>query len=426
MSTLIIRGGRVIDPAASVDAVLDILVEEGKIAAVAPGPLPAPVGAAVIEGHGRLVLPGLIDLHTHLREPGEEYKEDIASGTRAAAAGGFTSICCMANTQPPNDNAAVTEFIVRRAREVGVVNVFPVGAVSKGLAGETLAEIGEMKDAGAVAVSDDGRPVMSAALMRRALEYARSFDLPVIAHEEDLTLSAGGSMHEGFHATRLGLRGIPAEAEEILVLRDLALVRLTGGRLHIAHVSTARAVEAIRLARAEGVRVTAEATPHHLFLTDVACSEYDPDFKMNPPLRTEADRAAVRAGLADGTIGAIATDHAPHSVLEKECEFELASNGVVGLETALPLMLRLVEEGVLPLGEGVRRLTQGPAGIVGLPKGTLAVGADADLVVVNPSAEWVVDPKALRSRSRNTAFKGWRMRGRASVTIVGGKVVHTA
>jgi dihydroorotase len=424
MSALLVRGGRVVDPASCVDAVLDLLVEGSKVAAVGLG-LAAPSGAGVIDAHGKLVLPGFVDLHVHLREPGEEYKEDIASGTRAAAAGGFTSICCMANTQPVNDNAAVTEYIVRRAREMGVVNVFPVGAVSKGLRGETLAEFGEMKEAGAVAVSDDGRPVMSAALMRRALEYARSFDLVVIAHEEDLTLSAGGAMHEGFHSTRLGLRGVPAAAEEVMVLRDLALLKLTGGRLHVAHVSTAGAVGAIRTARADGLRVTAEVTPHHLFLCDVACSTYDPDFKIAPPLRSEADRAAVRAALADGTIGAIATDHAPHTVLEKDLEFDAAANGVVGLETALPLALRLVEEGVLPLSEAVRRLTQGPAQILGLRKGTLAAGSDADLVVVDPAAEWTVEPGDLRSRSRNTPFKGWRMRGRVSATVVGGKVVYS-
>jgi dihydroorotase len=426
LSGLLLRGGRVLDPANRVDAVLDVLVRDGKIAALAPGPLPVPPGVDVVDVHGKLVLPGLVDLHVHLREPGEEYKEDIASGTRAAAAGGFTSVCCMANTTPVNDNGAVTEYIARRAREVGVVNVFPIGAVSKGLAGESLAEFGEMKAAGAVAVSDDGRPVMSAGLMRRALEYARSFDLAVIAHEEDLTLAAGGVMHEGFHATRLGQRGIPAAAEEVMVQRDIALARLTGGRLHIAHVSTARTVEALRAARAEGLRVTAEVTPHHLFLTDVACSGYDANFKMAPPLRSEADRAALRAGLAEGTIDAVATDHAPHSVLEKELEFDQAANGVVGLETAVPLVLRLVEEGVISLLAAIERLTSGPARVLGLPKGTLGIGADADITVIDPTAEWIVDPAAFSSRSRNTPFKDWRMRGRVVRTVVAGKVVHTA
>jgi dihydroorotase len=425
MSALLLRGGRVLDPANGVDAALDVLLDDGKVAAVAR-PFPAPAGVDVVDAHGKLVLPGLIDLHVHLREPGEEYKEEIATGTAAAAAGGFTSVCCMANTQPVNDNAAVTEFILRRAKEVGLVNVFPVGALSKGLAGLELAEIGEMKAAGAVAISDDGRPVMNAALMRHALEYARSFDLPVIVHEEDSNLSHGGCMHEGFHSTRLGLRGIPGEAESVMVQRDIELARLTGGRLHVAHVSTARAVEAIRAARAEGLQVTAEVTPHHLFLTDVACSEYDPDFKMAPPLRSEADRAAVRAGLADGTIGAVATDHAPHSVLEKEIEFDRAANGVVGLETALPLLLRLVDDGVLPLMTAVQRLTQGPAQVLGLAKGTLSVGADADVVVVDPAAEWVVRPEAFRSRSRNSPFKDWRLRGKVSMTVVGGRVVFTA
>jgi dihydroorotase len=425
VSGLLLRGGRVVDPANDVDALLDVRVEDGRIAKVGAS-LPTSAGDDVVDVHGKLVLPGLVDLHVHLREPGEEYKEDIQSGTRAAVAGGFTSVCCMANTQPVNDNAAVTELIVRRAREVGAAHVFPVGALSKGLAGETLAEVGEMKAAGAVAISDDGRPVMNAGLMRRALEYARSFDLPVIVHEEDLDLAHGGCMHEGFHATRLGLRGIPAEAESAMVLRDIELARLTGGRLHIAHISTARSVEAVRAARAEGLAVTAEVTPHHLFLTDVACSGYDPDFKMAPPLRAEADRAALRQALADGTICAVATDHAPHSALEKEIEFDRAANGVIGLETALPLVLRLCEEGVLPLLAAVERLTVGPARVVGLPKGTLSAGADADIAIVDPSADWLVRPEVLRSRSRNTPFKGWRLRGRVSMTLVGGRVVHTA
>lgn len=425
MSTLLLRGGRVLDPRNGIDGARDVLIDDGRIVTVAPGPIAAPAHARVVDVHGKLVLPGLVDIHVHLREPGEEYKEDLASGTRAAAAGGFTSVCCMANTQPVNDSAVVTELIRRRAREVGVVNVFPIGALSVGLRGETLADIGEMKEAGVVAISDDGKPVMNAALMRRALEYARGFGLTVIVHEEDSCLAAGGCMNEGPSSTRLGLRGIPAESEEIMVLRDIALARLTGGRLHIAHVSTAGSIAAVRAAQREGLAVTAEVTPHHLFLTDVACSSYDSDFKMAPPLRGLRDRDAAREGLADGTICAVATDHAPHSVLEKEVEFDQAANGVVGLETAVPLVLRLVDEGVLSLSDAVRCLTIGPAGVVGLDKGTLSVGVEADVTVVDPSAEWLVEPAALRSRSRNTPFKGWRMRGRVLLTLVAGRVVHT-
>ncbi len=420
---LLIAGGTVVDPVAGTTGPGDVRVEDGRIVAVGP---PGTLGAdaRVLDARGLLVLPGLIDAHVHLREPGYEYKETIATGVRAALAGGFAAVACMANTNPPNDSGAVTQFILDRAAAAGGARVYPIGAVSVGLAGERLAEFGEMRRAGIVAVSDDGRPVMDAGLMRRALEYAQLFDLPVIAHEEDRHLAAGGVMHEGLVSLRLGLRGIPAAAEEVMVARDLALAELTGGRLHVAHVSTAGSVALIRAARARGVRVTAEATPHHLFLTDEAVADYDPNAKMAPPLRPRADVEALRAAVADGTIEVIATDHAPHHRDEKEVEFEAAANGVIGLETALPLGLRLVAEGVLDLPTLVARLTVGPARALGLPGGTLAPGAPADLTLVDPERRWRVDPRQLRSRSRNTPFAGWEMVGRAVTVMVGGRVVY--
>ncbi len=420
---LLIAGGTVVDPVAGTTGPGDVRVEDGRIVAVGP---PGTLGAdaRVLDARGLLVLPGLIDAHVHLREPGYEYKETIATGVRAALAGGFAAVACMANTNPPNDSGAVTQFILDRASAAGGARVYPIGAVSVGLAGERLAEFGEMRRAGIVAVSDDGRPVMDAGLMRRALEYAQLFDLPVIAHEEDRHLAAGGVMHEGLVSLRLGLRGIPAAAEEVMVARDLALAELTGGRLHVAHVSTAGSVALIRAARARGVRVTAEATPHHLFLTDEAVADYDPNAKMAPPLRPRADVEALRAAVADGTIEVIATDHAPHHRDEKEVEFEAAANGVIGLETALPLGLRLVAEGVLDLPTLVARLTVGPARALGLPGGTLAPGAPADLTLVDPERRWRVDPRQLRSRSRNTPFAGWEMVGRAVTVMVGGRVVY--
>ena len=420
---LLIAGGTVVDPVAGTTGPGDVRVEDGRIVAVGP---PGTLGAdaRVLDARGLLVLPGLIDAHVHLREPGYEYKETIATGVRAALAGGFAAVACMANTNPPNDSGAVTQFILDRAAAAGGARVYPIGAVSVGLAGERLAEFGEMRRAGIVAVSDDGMPVMDAGLMRRALEYAQLFDLPVIAHEEDRHLAAGGVMHEGLVSLRLGLRGIPAAAEEVMVARDLALAELTGGRLHVAHVSTAGSVALIRAARARGVRVTAEATPHHLFLTDEAVADYDPNAKMAPPLRPRADVEALRAAVADGTIEVIATDHAPHHRDEKEVEFEAAANGVIGLETALPLGLRLVAEGVLDLPTLVARLTVGPARALGLPGGTLAPGAPADLTLVDPERRWRVDPRQLRSRSRNTPFAGWEMVGRAVTVMVGGRVVY--
>ena len=417
-----IANGTVVDPVGKATTRADVLIENGRIAAVG-GALEAS-DAPVYEARGCWVLPGLVDMHVHLREPGFEYKETIATGVAAAAAGGFTSVACMANTNPVNDSAAVTRFILERAALAKGARVYPVGAVSVGLQGERLAEYGEMRQAGIVAVSDDGMPVMDAGLARHALEYATLFDLLVIAHEEDACLRGGGVMHEGLTSLRLGLRGAPAAAEEILVARDIALAELTGGRLHVAHVSTARSVALIREARRRGTRVSAEATPHHLFLTDEAVADYDANAKMAPPLRPRADVEALRAGLADGTIEAIATDHAPHHVDEKECEFEQAANGIVGLETALGLGLRLVAEGVLDLPTLVARLTVGPAKLLGIPAGTLDVGAAADVAIVDPDRRGKVAARSFKSKGRNTPFEGWDLQGKAVATFVGGELVY--
>jgi dihydroorotase len=422
---LCLRGGRVIDPARGIDAEADVLVQDGVIARIAPG---AAAGAGrdakVVDVRGKWVVPGLIDLHCHLREPGQEYKEDIATGTLAAAAGGFTAVCAMPNTTPPNDTRAVTELIVRRARDVGAVRVYPVGAITKGLAGESLAEIGELKEAGCVAVSDDGHPVMSAEVMRRALEYARTFGLTVVQHCEDKTLSAGGSMNEGPVATRAGIRAQPSSAESVMVARDLELCALTGARYHVAHISTADSVRLVRAAKARGLPVTCEVTPHHLTLTDEACAHYDTSAKCNPPLRTASDIAALQEALADGTIDAVATDHAPHSAVEKEVEFEQAAFGMIGLETAVPLVLELVRGGLLTPAAMVARMSTSPAAAFGLRGGTLADGAPADITVIDPEAAWTVVPEGLRSRSRNTPFAGRSLRGRAVLTVVGGTIVY--
>ena len=429
-----IRGGHVIDSSTNLDGVMDLLIDAGKIVSVGRDAAHTPVGwegptlstpLQVIEAHGLLLVPGLIDIHTHLREPGYEYKESIESGSEAAVAGGFTAIACMANTNPVNDDAAVTEYILDKARAVGLVQVFPIGAVSVGLAGERLAEIGELKQAGVVGISDDGKSVMNSQLMRRALEYAGMFGLPVIAHCEDIQLAAHGVMHEGRVSTELGLRGIPAQAEDVMVARDIALAELTGGRLHIAHVSTAGAVRLIHDAKARGLRVTAEVTPHHLILTDEAVRGYDPNTKMYPPLRTAADVEALRQALKDGTIDAIATDHAPHDLADKEVEFDQAPVGIIGLETALPLTLQLVNAGVLSLPEAIAKLTWGPSQVLGLAKGTLRVGADADVTLIDAQTEFVVDRREFRSKSRNSPFHGWTLKGRAVMTLCAGKVVYS-
>ncbi|HEV8324895.1 MAG TPA: dihydroorotase [Myxococcota bacterium] len=425
MSGLHLRGGRVVDPAAGVDDDADVIVADGRIAAVGRGlTTPAGTDVRVIDARGWLVVPGLIDLHAHLREPGQEYKEDVASGAAAAAAGGFTAVCAMPNTVPPNDTRAVTDLILERARAAGAARVYPVGAITVGLKGEALTEMGELKDAGVVAVSDDGRPVMNARLMRRALEYGRTFGLTVVQHAEDLDLSAGGVMNEGPVSTRAGLRGAPSQAEEVMVARDLRLVELTGARYHVAHVSTAGTVALLREAKRRGLPVTAEASPHHLTLTDEACLSYDTATKVNPPLRAAADVEALRAALADGTIDAVATDHAPHTGLEKDVEYDLAAFGMIGLETAVPLVWALVRAGGLAQAAAVERLTRGPARCFGLTGGTLAPGTAADVTCLDPERRWTCRPEALRSKSRNTPFAGWELQGKAVLTVVGGRVVY--
>jgi len=414
-----IKNGRIIDPANDIDRIADLLVLDGRIAG--PGQ-PIPPGVPEIDARGLWVVPGLIDMHVHLREPGEEYKEDILSGARAAAAGGFTGVACMPNTRPINDCATVTATIKARA-SAAAVRVYPVGAISLGCEGKQLAEYGEMREAGIVAVSDDGRPVRDSQLMRRALEYASDFGLPVISHSEEAALSTG-VMHEGPAATRLGLKGIPAAAEAIMVYRELALAELTGARVHIAHVSTAMAVDLIRAAKGRGVRVTAETAPHYFTLTDEAVLGYDTNTKMNPPLRSAADREAIRRALADGAIDAIATDHAPHSILEKEVEFDRAANGIIGLETALPLTLALVREHVIDERRLVELLAVRPAAILGLAHGSLSPGAPADIALIDPRQQFVYAADQIVSKSRNTPFLDWTLQGRAVLTMVDGSIRH--
>ncbi len=420
----VIHNGTVIDPANGLEAQRDLLIEEGVIRALGqPGGF-ASVEAQRIDASGCVVAPGLIDMHVHLREPGYEYKETVLTGTQAAVAGGFTAVACMANTNPVNDNGAVTRFIVEQARSAGLARVLPIGALSQGLRGEALAAIGEMVEAGAVAISDDGHPVMDANLMRRALEYCSMFDVPISVHEEDRHLSAGGSMNEGPTSVRLGIRGVPSVAEEVMVARDIALARLTRGRVHIAHISTRRAVDLVRQAKAEGLAVTAEVAPHHFTLTEEAVEGYNTNAKMSPPLRLAEDVAAMQAGLRDGTIDAIATDHAPHHRDEKEVEFDRAAHGVTGLETALPLTLKLVQAGVLSLSEAIRKLTVNPARILGLPSGTLTVGRPADVTLFETQTRWRLDPLASRSRSQNMPFAGWELTGKVRLTMVDGRVVY--
>ncbi len=426
---ILIKGGQVIDPG-RVNGPADVLIDNGKILAVGqnlapPAGKPGP-SATIIDARGKLVLPGLVDLHVHLREPGFEYKETIQTGTAAAVAGGFTSVCCMPNTSPVNDNQSITEFILEQARAAGNAHVFPVGAITKGSEGKELAEIGELRDAGCVAISDDGQPVVNSLIMRRAMEYALAFDLPVIDHCEDLQLAEGGCMNEGLVSTQLGLPGIPSAAEDVMVARNLALAELTKARLHLAHLSTAGSVRMVRAAKSRGIRVTAEVCPHHFSLTEEAVRGFNTHAKMNPPLRTWQDVQAIKEGLRDGTIDVIATDHAPHAVQDKQQQFAAAPNGIVGLETALPLTLALVEEGVLSLEAAVAKLTAEPARAFGLSKGSLAPGADADVVVVDPEAHWEVDPARFRSKSRNTPFAGWKVKGRVITTIVAGRVVYDA
>jgi dihydroorotase len=420
---ILLKGGRVVDPSQSMDATMDVLLARETVAQIDES-IEAPEDARVVDCSGLVVAPGLIDVHVHLREPGEEHKETIATGAAAAAAGGFTAICAMPNTDPPIDDPAAVGFVAAEGRRAGHARVYPVGCISQGRVGGRLALVGEMVEEGAVAITDDGSPVMDSGLMRLALDYAKAFGIPVADHPEDLGLSANGHMNEGLVSTRLGLPGKPNASEDIHIVRDLLLAELTGGHIHLQHVSTRFGVEAIRQGKERGVHVTAEASPHHLVLTEEAVDGYRTEAKMNPPLRTQADVDAVREGLADGTLDTIATDHAPHHYDEKEAAFAEAPNGIIGLETSLGVILtRVVGEGVIDLPTMVERMSCQPARAFNLPGGTLATGSPADVTVFDPDAEWTVDAKAFRSKSRNTPFAGWELRGRPHLTIVGGRVV---
>ena len=423
---LLLKGGRVIDPSQNIDAVTDILIEDGKISVIQKSlSLPEADSGGdlkIFDLKDKIVTPGLIDMHTHLREPGFEYKETVRTGSEAAVAGGFTSIACMANTDPVNDNRSVTEFIHQQARLAAMANVYPIAALSKGQDGKILTEFGDLKSAGAVAFSDDGNPVTDSGLMRHALEYAYSFDMPVISHCEDTGLSSGGLMNEGFMSTQLGLPGIPGIAEDIMVIRDIRLAGFTKTRVHIAHVSTAGSVQAVREAKSAGINVTAETAPHYFTLTDEALRGFSTNFKMYPPLRGSDDVEAIKEGLRDGTIDAIASDHAPHSSIEKDVEFESAANGIPGLETSLPLCLKLVDEGILTINQLIEKLSVNPANILKIPKGLLKTGSDADITVVDMNKIWTVDADKFRSKGRNCPFNGWELKGKAVMTIVGGDI----
>ena len=425
MPALLIKNGRVIDPASGHDAVGDVWIEDGVIKGV--GPNLSPANAEVFDASGLIVAPGFIDMHVHLREPGFEHSETIESGARAAAAGGFTSICPMPNTAPVNDSPTVTTYIIEKARRHAVVNVFPIGAITRGSKGEELAAIGSMRQAGAVAISDDGRPVMNAQLMRRAMEFARSFHMPVINHCEDLHLSAGGDMHEGVESVRLGLRGIPGSSEDVMVARDILLAEVTGARYHVAHISSRHSVEMVAYAKLKGLPVTSEATPHHLTLTDAGVIPYDSNYKMKPPLRSSSDVNAVVEGVVNGAIDAIATDHAPHAGSEKMQEFEKCPFGILGLETALGIALdRLLHSGKISLTRFVELFTVNPARILGLDRGTLAAGTAGDVTIFSTQQQWTYDVNKSFSKSRNTPFHGATFRGGPVATIVAGQIVWKA
>ncbi len=422
MARLLIKNGRVIDPASGHDGIADVAIEDGRILSFGPS-LSLP-GADVFDAGGMIVAPGFIDMHVHLREPGIEYAETIETGARAAAAGGFTSICCMPNTLPVNDNATVTSYIVERARKSAVVNVYPIGAITKGSAGEELASIGSMKAAGIVGISDDGRPVMNARVMRRAMEFAESFGLPVIDHCEDLNLSAGGDMHEGVPSTRFGLRGIPSSSEDVMVARDIILAEQTGARFHVAHLSARHSVRMVAYAKSKGLPVTCEVTPHHFALTDEDIKAYDSNYKMKPPLRAHLDVDAVIEGIVSGSVDAIATDHAPHAGSEKMQEFEKCPFGITGLETAIGLSLeKLVHPGLITLAKMVALFTTGPARVLHLDKGTLAPGASADVTIFDTSTEWTYDVNKSQSKSKNSPFHNRKFRGGPIAAVAGGTVV---
>ena len=425
----LLKGGRVVDPANGIDGMVDVLIEDGRIAKVGRD-LPVESGVAVVEiERGLVIVPGLIDMHVHLREPGQEHKETIATGVASAVAGGFTAVACMPNTSPVNDHAGVTEFILRKAADAKLAHVYPIGTVTRGSKGEHLADIAELHAAGCVAITDDGHPVANALIMRRALEYTRMFDMPVINHCEDPDLKADGVAHEGFQAAALGLRGIPGEAEGVMVARDVLLAGLTGGLYHVAHMSARSSIRAVREGKAQNIAVTCEVAPHHFTLTDEALAspiKYDTNTKMNPPLREQADVEAMIAGLADGTVDAIATDHAPHHADEKQVEFDRAPFGIVGLETCVPLTFdRLVHRGVISLSRMVELLSVNPARIIRRPGGTLAPGSAADITVLAPEASVTIRAANLRSKSKNSPFDGWTLRGTTAATIIGGRTVYT-
>lgn len=421
---LLIKGGRVIDPSQGIDDTLDVVVENGLVKEIGKG-LAAPAGAETIDASGKYVVPGLIDMHVHLRDPGLEYKEDIISGTRAAVAGGFTSVCCMPNTKPAIDNKAIASYIINKAKTDGFCNVFPVGTITQGMAGDRLAEMGELKESGCVAVSDDGKPVKNSELMRRALQYAAGIGIMVISHAEELELVGEGVMNEGFTSTELGLKGIPRVAEDIATAREIMLAEYVGAPIHIAHVSTKGSVRIIREAKARGVKVTCETAPHYFTLTDDAVRGYNTNAKMNPPLREADDVAAIKAGLQDGTIDCIATDHAPHHLDEKDVEFNEAMNGIVGLETSLPLSLKLVDAGLLTLPQLIEKMSCKPSELLGLDRGALKAGSVADITVIDPAKQWTVTESVLASKSKNSPWLGETMTGAAACTIVGGKVVFS-
>ena len=425
--TVLIKNGRVIDPTNGLDEPKDLLIDKGKIKALeSPGKINIGTGEkpSIIDAQDCVVCPGLIDMHVHFREPGFEYKETIESGCRSAAAGGFTSVAVMPNTNPVNDTRSVTEHILSLAKTEGIINVYAIAAITRNLAGERLSEMADLKDAGAIAFSDDGRPVMNNELMRRAFEYSKMFKLPLIQHSEMLDLTEGGCMNEGIVSTELGLKGMPAEAEDIMVYRDIALLEKTGGRLHVAHISSKNSVDLVRQAKSRGLSVTCEVAPHHFTLTDEAVRGYDTNTKMSPPLRTISDVDAIKKGLKDGTIDIIATDHAPHDIVDKQVEYQNACFGIVGLETALPLSLKLVDEKILSMSDLIKKLTSTPAGIFNLSSGNLSLGNDADILIFNPNFEYSIDISKFHSKSKNSPFDGWKVKGKVIRTLVRGKTVY--
>lgn len=421
---ILIKGGHLIDPANKKNGQFDLLISKGKIEAVEPeGKIKDIPGADIIDAKGAIVTPGFCDMHVHFREPGHEYKETIETGSQSAAAGGFTTVAVMPNTSPVNDNRSVTEFILSQAKETSNINILPIGAITQGLRGETLSDMGELKEAGCIGYSDDGRPVSNSEIMRRALEYSKMFDLPCIQHSEVLELTQGGSMNEGIVSTELGLKGMPTEAEDIMVHRDICLLPKTGGRLHVAHISSGGSVDLVRQAKAKGLAVTCEVAPHHFTLTHDACRGYDTNAKMSPPLRTQSDLDMIKEGMRDGTIDIIATDHAPHDRVDKQVEFSKACFGIVGLETALPLTLKMVDEKIISLERAIDMLTFQPNQLFKLDKGSLGIGKAADITLFDEKMEYTIDPSQFRSRSKNSPYKGWKVRGKVLRTLVNGKTV---